>query len=352
MEFIQDYALFLVKALTLVILAIVLLGFVIAMISRGRDGEDAGEQLTVKHLNERYRDMEAILRQRILGKKAQRRHEQTLKRQAKMRHKEAASEDDPHIFVLRFHGDIRASRVDSLREEVSAILTLARPALDRVVVCIDSGGGMVPSYGLAAAQVARLRQAGLDVTAAVDRIAASGGYMMAAVAQRIIAAPFAIVGSIGVVAQIPNLHRLLKRHDIDIELMTAGQYKRTLTVLGENTPEGRAKFQQDLNETHSLFKDHLLQFRPQLDIDRLATGEHWYGQQALDLQLVDELQTSDDLLMGLTRAYEVFEVRYSRKQSLGQRLGLAAEHGIDQFLARFMGVGSARTENTETHREG
>lgn len=329
MEFLQDYALFLAKGLTVVALTLVVLATIAAMSQRNR-GRD--EQLTVRHLNQRYRNMERLLRLRVQGWRALRRFTRETRRQ---RRKAAQDQPEaPRVYVLRFHGDIRASRVENLREEVSAVLTLARGGTDRIVLCLESAGGLVPSYGLAAAQLARLRDAGLELTVAVDRVAASGGYLMAAIGHRIMAAPFAVVGSIGVVAQIPNIHRLLRRHDVDIELLTAGQHKRTLTILGKNTPEGRAKFQQELEETHGLFKAYLQRFRPQLDLDNLATGEHWYGEQALELKLVDELRTSDDLLMALAREHELYEVSYHRRQPMSRRIGIAFEQALERLLQR------------------
>lgn len=328
MEFLQDYGLFLLKGLTILTLALILLGVAMAAATRGRSRDD--EQLTVRHLNQRYRDMKHALQRKVLGRGAVRR----LLRQARRERKRESRSERNRVYVLRFHGDIRATAVENLREEISAILTLARPGTDQAVLCLDSGGGLVPSYGLAAAQMARLRDAGLSLTVTVDRVAASGGYMMAAVAQHIVAAPFAVVGSIGVVAQIPNVHRLLQRHDVDIELLTAGQHKRTLTVLGKNTPEGRAKFQQELEETHDLFKKYLQRYRPELDLSTLATGEHWYGEQALEQGLIDEIGTSDDLLMRLAQDHDVYEIRFSRRQPLGKRIGIAFEQGLERLLQR------------------
>ena len=328
MEFLQDYGLFLLKGLTILTLALILLGVAMAAATRGRSRDD--EQLTVRHLNQRYRDMKQALQRKVLGRGAVRR----LLRQARRERKRESRSERNRVYVLRFHGDIRATAVENLREEISAILTLARPGTDQAVLCLDSGGGLVPSYGLASAQVARLRDAGLSLTVTVDRVAASGGYMMAAVAQHIVAAPFAVVGSIGVVAQIPNVHRLLQRHDVDIELLTAGQHKRTLTVLGKNTPEGRAKFQQELEETHDLFKKYLQRYRPELDLSTLATGEHWYGEQALEQGLIDEIGTSDDLLMRLAQDHDVYEVRFSRRQPLGKRIGIAFEQGLERLMQR------------------
>lgn len=329
MEFIQDYGLFLAKTLTLLFAALVLFGTLIALATRGR--ERSREQLTVKRLNDRYRDMERTLKHAMTGGRAAKKLVRQFKKESKAQDK-TRDENRPRVFVLRFHGDIRATHVDNLRQEVSAILTQARPGQDRVVVTLESGGGLVASYGLGAAQLARLREAGVNLTVAVDRVAASGGYLMAAVADRIVAAPFAIVGSIGVVAQIPNVNRLLKRHDVDIELHTAGQFKRTLTVLGENTPEGREKFRQELEETHELFKGYLKRYRPALDLEKLATGEHWYGEQALPLGLVDELATSDDLLMSLSKEADLYEIRYQKREPLARRITLAVEGGLERLL--------------------
>ena len=206
--------------------------------------------------------------------------------------------------------------MESLREEITIILSVAEPGLDEVLVRLESPGGLVHAYGLAAAQLTRLREKNIRITIAVDKVAASGGYMMACVADKIVAAPFAIVGSIGVVAQVPNIHRLLKKNDIDVEMHTAGQYKRTLTFIGQNTDEGREKFQQELDETHVLFKSFVSQNRPSLDIDKVATGEHWYGTQAKELGLVDELAVSDDLIVAAIPDHEVIQVRYFRRKRL------------------------------------
>ncbi len=185
-------------------------------------------------------------------------------------------EQRKRLYVLNFDGDIRASATDNLREEITAVLNQSTEG-DEVLVKVESPGGLVHGYGLAASQLRRIRDAEVPLTIAVDKVAASGGYMMACVADRIIAAPFAVLGSIGVLAQVPNFHRLLKKHDIDFELFTAGEYKRTVTMFGENTEKGREKFTEDLEETHDLFKDFVSENRPQLDIARVATGEVWYG---------------------------------------------------------------------------
>lgn len=327
MLFLQEYGIFLAKSLTVLLVLMILIAALGSTSRRGR----SGETLTVRHLNQRYRQMERMLRQRVAGWRKLRQWNREKRAEARARGN-GKEEDLRRGYVIRFQGDLRATQVDSLREEISVILSLARPGQDKVLVAIESGGGLVAAYGLAAAQLARVRDAGVELTVTVDRVAASGGYLMAAVADRIVAAPFAIVGSIGVVAQIPNVHRLLKRHDVDIELLTAGQFKRTLTVLGKNTPEGRAKFQQELEETHQLFKAYLHRYRPQLDLDVLATGEHWYGEQALALQLVDDLKTSDEVILDWIREHDVYEVSYQERKPLGKRITLAVEQGLDHLL--------------------
>lgn len=256
---------------------------------------------------------------------------QQLAKEAKIRRK-----NNQKIFVLDFKGDIQASAVENLREEITLILATAKAGRDRVVVRLESPGGMVHGYGLAAAQLVRLRDAGFHLTICVDKVAASGGYMMACIANEIISAPFTVVGSIGVVAQVPNFNRLLKEHNVDFELYTAGQYKRTVTMFGENTPEGKAKFEEELQQTHVLFKHFVEKYRPQLNVDKVATGEHWYGQDALDLNLVDKLQTSDEYLLALLPQHDVYVINTRKKATLGEKLGLQAAQMADSLIPAVM----------------
>ncbi|RMS57257.1 hypothetical protein ALP65_02120 [Pseudomonas aeruginosa] len=186
-------------------------------------------------------------------------------------------------------------------------------------------------------QLDQQTQAGVPLTVCVDKVAASGGYMMACIGDRILSAPFAILGSIGVVAQLPNVHRLLKKHDIDFEVLTAGEYKRTLTVFGENTEKGREKFQEDLEVTHELFKNFVAHYRPQLNMDEIATGEVWLGQAALGKLLVDELKTSDEYLAEQARERDVYQVQFVERKSLQERVGLAASVVIDRVLVTWWG---------------
>lgn len=314
-DFIAEYGLFMLKTITLVAAILITVAgiFAISMRNQGKNKD----QLEVKHLNKHYDDLAMSVNSAMLSGKLLK----NLLKQHKKADKEKKKEeqDGRRLFVIDFHGDIRASAVASLREEITAILTVAKDD-DEVLVKLESAGGLVHGYGLAASQLKRLRDKNIKLTVAVDKVAASGGYMMACVADQIIAAPFAIVGSIGVLAQLPNFNRWLKKNEIDYEQFTAGEYKRTVTIFGENSDQDRAKFQQDLEETHVLFKDFVSEHRPQLEISKVSTGEHWYGKQALNLQLVDRLQTSDDYLLAARTEADLYTLKYTAKKSLVQKL--------------------------------
>jgi len=351
MEFVQEIGLFLAEAVILVT-AIIVVIIAIAAASQRRKGGEEG-YIEVRRLNDRYTAFHDAVRSftehaetRKVREKAEKKSAKAEQKQARQQAKEEAGKEDGkqgdgRLFVLRFEGDIRASETESLREEISAIAPELR-AGDEVLLCLESPGGMVHSYGLAASQLHRIRATGASLTVAVDKVAASGGYMMACVADRIISAPFAVIGSIGVVAQLPNFHRLLKKNDVDFELLTAGKYKRTLTMFGENTDDGRAKFVEDLEDTYDLFKDFVALNRPVVDIEAVATGEIWYGQRALDQNLVDELSTSDAYLQTRLGEIEAFEVRYVPKKSWQEKFGMAAEAGIERTFLRLWQQGASR----------
>lgn len=317
MEYLFDYLTFLGKAVTVVLAFVAILIAMTAAVLRQRHVDD--ERLEIKPLNQRYDRLKSAVEQQLLPAAVLKEQHKAERKKEKLKAKEKQPDTRKRVFVLDFDGDIRASAVSQLREEVTALLQVARPE-DEVVVKLESPGGMVHGYGLAASQLARIRAAGIPLTAVVDKVAASGGYMMACVADKIIAAPFAIIGSIGVVAQLPNFNKLLKKNDIDYEVLTAGEYKRTLTVFGENTSEGRQKFKAELEETHELFKDFITQYREKVDVAQVATGEHWYGQQALDLKLVDELLTSDDYLLNASKESDLLQLKFHGKKPLVERI--------------------------------
>ena len=337
-DLLLQYGLFLAKTAT-VLVALLIVIFAIGSMGHRRRPSDEGD-IDVVYLNDRLRDYGDVMRESVLDKhalKAWYKQEKQADKKKDKEDKNAANDAErkPRVYVLNFHGDIRASAVESLRREITAIMTLADSAHDEVVINLESPGGMVHGYGLAASQLSRVRQGNLPLTVCVDKVAASGGYMMACLGNKIIAAPFAVVGSIGVVAQLPNINRFLKKHDIDVELHTAGEYKRTLTMIGENTEEGRKKFKEELEDTHALFKEFVQESRPSLDIAKVATGEHWYGQRALTLGLVDELKTSDEYLTDRAKEADVYVVRYVQKHKLMNRLGLAAEGSVDRLAMRW-----------------
>ncbi|WP_105104394.1 protease SohB [Microbulbifer pacificus] len=386
MEFLSEYGLFLAKVVTIVVAFLVLLGVIVANRAHNRDRRPG--HIAVNRLNDRYDDMKETLLEAVMDeadynerrKQQERDKKAEAKAQAKKRKAELKAEAKAHkrkrkdtadngahevkvpeqaeadaeaggetvsidsvsagesgarkrLFVVHFDGDIKASALSNLREEITAILQVAQPE-DEVVVCLESPGGMVANYGLAASQLARVRTAGVRLTIVVDKVAASGGYMMACVADRILAAPFAMLGSIGVVAQLPNFHRLLQRNDVDFELFTAGEYKRTVTMFGENTPEGKEKFQSDLDEIHTLFQHFVSEYRPQLDVTKVATGEVWFGQRALDLALVDELKTSDEYLTSRARDADLYQVEYKERQNIAKKIGFAAQSGVESAVVR------------------
>lgn len=303
MEFLAHYGMFLLKCLTLLITLLLAVAGIFAL------GKKPRPKLQITSLNEQYRHTQDLMNE---GTKKDR-----LKKISKK--EKNLEKERPSLFVIDFHGDIRASQVEQLRESVTAILSIAQEN-DQIMLQLDSPGGAVNSYGLAASQLQRIRDKKIHLTVCIDKMAASGGYLMACLANEILAAPFAIIGSIGVVAQLPNLHRWLKKHDIDVELITAGEYKRTLTMLGENTDKGRKKFQEDLEKIHLAFRDFVLTNRQNLDIEKVSTGEHWLAVEARELRLIDGLKTSDEFIIEKMPNFNVFKITIPHKQSLAQKL--------------------------------
>lgn len=286
---------------------------IFVLVARNQHSTD----LEVTALHERWKHIRMLLKSYLLNKEDLKSEKKKYKKELKELER---FPNPPKTFVIRFDGDLKAHQVDNLREEVTAILQVAT-IHDEVVVVLESPGGAVTGYGLAASQLLRIRNAQIPLTVCVDEVAASGGYMMACVANKILAAPFAVVGSIGVVAGIPNLNRLLKKFDVDYKEYTAGEFKRTVSFLGEITPKGEQKFLEQLEQTHVLFKSFVSKFRPQIDISKVATGEYWYGETALGMGLVDELRTSDDYLLERSKNKSlVFEIKYEHKTPLSEKL--------------------------------
>ncbi len=314
-EFLPEYGLFLAKLVSIFIVVVFLLIIIFILVVKAKS--ESFEQLDIKHFNNKVDTLRSSINSLILDKKELKELSKQNKKEEKERKKQPESKK--RMFVLNFKGDIRASDASNLADEITAIISILK-SNDEVVVVLESGGGTVHGYGYAASQLLRIKDNGNHLTVAVDKVAASGGYMMACVADKIIAAPFAIIGSIGVLAQIPNFNKLLKKHNIDFEQVSAGKYKRTLTMFGENTDEDREKLQEELEETHILFKDFVKTNREQVDVEKIATGEHWYGKQALELNLVDELSTSEAYLMNAIDEYNVYLVENVKKKSFIEKL--------------------------------
>lgn len=342
MEFLYEYGLFLAKTVTFVLAFIAIFGVV--AVSAIKQKHKKGE-LEITDLSEQFEDVEQEVIQALLNKEELKQKEKADKKVAKEQAKEEKKKAKPgsgnvlesksKVFVIDFKGSIDAKEVSALREEVSAVLSVATKQ-DEVFVRLESGGGMVHGYGLASSQLDRIRQHDIPLTVSVDKVAASGGYMMACVANKIIAAPFAILGSIGVIAQLPNFNKLLKKHDIDFEQFTAGEFKRTVTMFGENTEKGKEKFIEELDETHELFKNFVSEHRPSLDLNKVATGEHWFGTKAFELGLVDTIQTSDDYLQNISKNHKVIAIKYEVKKGLAEKFAKAASLSTESVLGKLL----------------
>lgn len=295
------------KALVVVVAIMVIVAFIVMMAAKAQHKPT----IDIEDMNEHFRFLEGALKSVTLPEKEWKKERKRLKK--------VTDEGKPKLFLIDFKGDIRALEADNLREEITTVLTTATEK-DEVVVRVESPGGVVHGYGLAAAQLVRLREKNIPLTVSVDKVAASGGYLMACTANKILCSPFGIVGSVGVIAQVPNFHRLLKKHDVDYKEYTAGEFKRTVSLFGEVTPKGEQKFIQQLEETHLLFKNFVHRFRPHLDLQQVATGEYWFGENAKTLGLVDEIITSDAYLTARAQSHQIFKVKYEKKQGLSEKL--------------------------------
>jgi len=330
MDFIIQYGFFLLKVVTVVI-AILLPILIVINSSKSKSISEKGH-LQIKNLSDQFESMGNALQGSLMDSKTFKKFRKDLDKKKKKEDKESAK-DQESIFVLNFNGDIQASEVDKLKHEINAIL-LSETECKEVVLKVESGGGSAYAYGLCAAELKRLVNAEINLTVCIDKVAASGGYLMSCVASKIVAAPWALVGSIGVIAQMPNIHKLLKKNLVDFEMHTAGEFKRTLTVFGENTEEGRDKFKSELEDLHVIFKDFVKDNRPEIDTSVVATGEVWQGEKALEVGLIDEIGTSDDYLVKLSKKFKLFEIEYIEKKNLSERFAFAAETFLNRTVLR------------------
>lgn len=300
MDFIAEIGMFLFKTIAILSAIIMVIGFIFSQ------KKQHGESLQASCLNDLIHDEKSKIIKKFKWK------------HLNEKYKKQEISKKPKLFILDFHGDIKASQTQQLRDEITLVMTLAQPN-DEVMIRLESPGGAVNGYGLAASQIERLRTNLIPTTVCIDQVAASGGYLMACIANRVIAAPFAIIGSIGVVSQLPNFNKWLKKHDIDYEQITAGEYKRTLTIFGKNTDEARKKYAEDLEVIHHHFKQHVYTYRPQLQIEKVATGEHWLAKDGLTLGLIDELKTSDEWLLEKSHHFQLISLKKQKPQTMVEK---------------------------------
>lgn len=362
MEYFIQYGMFLAKAVTIVIAIIVVVGAIGASSNRHKKAGKKGA-IKVTPLNDHIEDMKDVLRHSILEKDELKQAHKAEKKQAKLEHKEKsklskeahkqdknpASEEageavprKKRVYVLNFTGDVAAEAVSSLREEITAVLSLAEP-IDEVLLRLESPGGMVHAYGLASSQLLRIKNQNIPLTICVDKVAASGGYMMACLADKLVVAPFSIIGSIGVLVQLPNFHRALKKHNVDYEIISAGEFKRTLTQFGEITKKGRDKVQEDVETMHEIFKKWIKDHRPSVDIDKISTGETWVGMQAKERYMVDEIKTSDECIVTACESADVFEVEYELHKTIQDKLGSVLQGTTEKLFSNWFNKSSTNT---------
>jgi len=359
LEYFIQYGMFLAKAVTIVIAIVIVVG---ALAASGNRHKKAGKKgmIKVTPLNDHIEDMKDVLRHSILQKDELKQVHKSERKQAKLEQKEKSklhkemhkqgkeSASDTasdqvtrkkRVFVLNFIGDVAAEAVSSLREEITAILSLAEPS-DEVLLRLESPGGMVHAYGLASSQLLRIKNQNIPLTICVDKVAASGGYMMACLADKLIVAPFSIIGSIGVLVQLPNFHRALKKHNVDYEIISAGEFKRTLTQFGEITQKGRDKVQEDVDTMHEIFKKWIKDHRPSVDIDKISTGETWVGMQAKERHMVDEIKTSDECIVAACESADVFEVEYEIHRTIQDKLGAVFQATTEKLFSNWLNKSS------------
>ena len=331
-DLLLSYVFFLLKVVT-VLVAILIPILVISNSKKNRIETDKGK-IVVKNLSERIEEIGVSLRSATMSPKD---YKSFLKERSKQKKKELKKKSKEIVYVLDFKGDIQASGVDKLKQEINAILS-SKVKCKEVVLKVESGGGSAYAYGLCAAELKRLANSKINLTVCIDKVAASGGYLMSCVANKIVAAPWAIVGSIGVIAQLPNFHRFLKKQNIDIEMHTAGKFKRTLTTFGKNTKKGRDKFISELEELHVVFKDFVKENRSKIKVGKVSTGEVWQGDKAKKLGLIDEIATSDDYLLNLSEKFKLLEIQYFEKKPFSAKFVSLTETILEKSVYKILDI--------------
>ena len=320
-ELISNYGLFLLKTITIVVSIIIIISVIVNSKKNTTEGS-----LEVQSINKDLDSLEEGIKKNILSK-------QEFKKFVKSKKKNSKKLSNK-IFVIDFKGNIKASEIISLRREISGILLSFKKG-DEVLLRLENSGGTVHEHGLAASQLKRIRDKNIPLTICVDKVAASGGYMMACVANKIVASPFAIIGSIGVIAQVPNFNKLLKNKGVDFEQQTAGNYKRTVTMFGKNTDKDRKKLKEQLEDIHSLFKEFIKDNRRNLDVEKVSTGEYWYGKDALKLKLIDKILTSDEYIISMKDRFEIVRIKYKPAKSISDKLSKLSTNISSKLFQKF-----------------
>ena len=329
--FLSEYLMFLFKTLTIVISIALIIITYFYIKSKLKKSKDDGV-LIIKDLSRHYYELKLQMLKTLSSKH---KIKESIREFKKILKEKKGKEDKQNTYVLKFNGNIKATAVESLKEEITAILSIAHKS-DKVVLVLESPGGTVSGYGLAASELSRIKNKGIQLIVIVDKVAASGGYMMACIANQIIAAPFAVIGSIGVVSQLPNFNQLLKDKGIEYEQITSGKYKRTVTMFGKNTDEDRRKLQLELEEIHNQFKSLIKKQRPSVDIEKISTGEYWLAEKAKELKLVDDLMTSDEYLMNLHESgSNIYQIEYKKEPSLMNKLSIACNNVKDILQTKY-----------------
>ena len=318
MELFSSTLIFGLKALIFVIAFVLAIIIPVLVIKKIKPEDSKKKLLTVENLKEKYEKNILSFNLKTLNKKKLKKYLKSLKENTR---KEVAKNSS---FLLAFVGDKMATQVENLREEITLILNIATPK-DEVILLLESPGGSVAHYGLAASQLQRLRDRNIPLTICVDKVAGSGGYLMACVGSQILSAPFAFIGSIGVLFGLPNIHDFLKKHDINYEEITAGEHKRTLTPFGEITEEKRNKLKEQLELVHDQFKNFVLKHRKNLDLKQVATGEAWLAEEAFKKGLVDKIQCSDDYIMERLKINQVYKISLAAKQNFLEKFSKKME---------------------------
>lgn len=258
--------------------------------------------------------------------------------------------DGAHVARVRIDGLITGKQetLDLLRE-------IEKSKAQAVVLRINSGGGTT-SGSEALYNGVRQLAAKRPVVAIIDGVGASGAYMAALGAERIVANGSAIVGSVGVIAQVPNVSKLLETLGVKVESVRSSPLKAMPSGVEPTSPEARVALEQTVADTYRWFRA-LVGERRKLDGDALAgvaDGRVFTGRQALELKLIDALGNESDAIAwleaekGLRKDLRVREYKPKSQRSgvpglsaldgLARLFGLVVPEGVDQVAQRLLGV--------------